>query len=446
MTKRSLAVLLLALTFAAPSALAQAPAPGPADFAAYRAKLEALIPDGVAILEGRDFGWLTGVFDTEARLILIPPGVAERSGAPERWRTTLYLAPKSPQSGVWSDPRLSYGDDVLKVTGIAASAPMSAFSADVAKLGLITDTVYVAGGRGAGRPPGPQAAAEGLWETVVKLLPGIKVRNLAPLLGEIRWSKDPHEIEIMRRSCGITVEAFKEAARVTKPGAYEYDLQAVVDYVFESRDAKAEFIIIGSGPNSCILHHADNDRRMEAGDVVVVDIGNVYHTMGTDLTRTIPASGSFTPEQKKIYAIVLEAQKKAIGIVKPGVTLAEVHKTAFDVIDKAGYGKYFIHGSSHSLNGGSAVPFVPARLEGLFTPPAAKGAYAGLDNPVREGTMFTIEPGIYIPEKSLGVRIEDSVLVTADGCEVLTRQAPKEIVDVEKLMKEKPVLIKEAGK
>ena len=279
--------------------------------------------------------------------------------------------------------------------------------------------------------------ASSFRETVARLLPGIKVKNLTAVLGQVRWSKNATEVGIMRRSCAITVEAFKEAARFAAPGQYEYSLQAVIDYVFEINEARRDFIIIGSGPNSCVLHHQDNNRKMAAGDLVVIDIGNEYRTMNTDLTRTIPLSGVYTEEQKKIYGIVLDAQKKAIAIVRPGVTLADVHKAAFEVIDKAGYGKYFIHKTSHTLNGGSQMAYIPAQAQGLFNAPKDLDYNFSFNNPLLEGTMFTIEPGIYIPQKNLGVRIEDSILVTANGCEVLTRGAPKEISEIEKLMKEK---------
>lgn len=416
---------------------------GPQDFQSYRDKLEAFISDGVAVLEGREYGWLTGVFNTDAKLILIPSALAGKPGAPGAWKTTVYLMPKSPRAGIWDDPRLSFGDDVAAATGIPASAPISEFLSDVAKLGAITDTIYVPYRGLPGQEDEAEASGLKLQKTVARLLPGIKVKNLTPVLGQVRWSKNAAEVGIMRRSCAITAEAFKEAARFAAPGQYEYSLKAVVDYVFQINEARSDFIIIGSGPNSCVLHHQDNDRKMVAGDLVVIDIGNEYRTMSTDLTRTIPLSGVYTEEQKKIYGIVLDAQKKAIAIVRPGVTLADVHRAAFEVIDKAGYGKYFIHGTSHTLNGGSQMAYVPARAQGLFNAPKDLDYYFSFNNPVLEGTMFTIEPGIYIPQKNLGVRIEDSILVTENGCEVLTRGAPKEISEVEKLMKEKGAFVRD---
>lgn len=180
---------------------------------------------------------------------------------------------------------------------------------------------------------------------------------------------------------------------------------------------------------------------MEEGDLLKIDIGTVYRSMTTDLTRTIPVSGKFTPEQRKIYEIVLRAQKRAISIVKPGVTMADVHKTAYEVIDQAGYGKYFNHGACHTLNGGSQ--WRPENI-GLTYPTDYYNMIvpAAFDNPFVPGSMFTIEPGIYIHDKHIGIRIEDDILVTENGYEVLTKDAPKEIDEIESLMREETVYIK----
>jgi Xaa-Pro aminopeptidase len=244
----------------------------------------------------------------------------------------------------------------------------------------------------------------------------------------------------MRRACDITVDAFKEAAKYTRPGIYEYEIEAIVDFIFRKRGSeRAAFIIVGSGPNSCILHHSTNDRLMKENELLVLDIGTVYCSTATDLTRTLPTSGRFTDEQRKIYSIVLDAQKKAISIVKPGVTLAQVHETASKVIADAGYKEYFIHGTSHTLNGGSAVNPL---TNGLHDGEGRDGRYKRSDVPLVPGSLFTIEPGIYIPEKNLGVRIEDDILVTPDGFEVLTASAPKEVDEIEALMTENLTYLK----
>jgi Xaa-Pro aminopeptidase len=232
----------------------------------------------------------------------------------------------------------------------------------------------------------------------------------------------------------MTTEAYKEAARAIRVGLREFDVDGVVNYVFKRTGAeRATFVIVGTGPNSVVLHHGATDRVIQAGDLVLLDIGAAYRRVSTDLTRTVPASGAFTPEQRKIYEIVLEANKKAIAVSKPGATLADVHWAAWEVIDKAGYSKYFMHGTSHTLNGGADR--TPLSI-GLSTPARYTNGHSLRDVPLVPGSMFTIEPGIYLADKGFGIRIEDDILITETGCEVLTKSAPKEVAEIEALMKE----------
>jgi len=420
------------------------------DYKVRRDKLCSLIPDGVAIIinspttevdfglprPNEDFFYLTGVDVPDAKLILVPEKVAKKCANPEYWKTTLYLPSRDWRKGVWDDPQLFPGEEAEKETGMENTADLSTFYTAVSRLSNITDVVYC--------PLGTRVtSAQNLTpesqfvQSIEHLLPGARIKDLSLVLGDLRWVKTPKEIDIMRNACAITLEAFQEAARITKPGVYEYEIEAMVKYIFRKNGSQgAAFTVIGSGPNSVILHHSLNDRLMKEGELVVIDIGTIYKAISTDLTRTIPVSGSYSPEQKKIYGIVLDAQKKAISMVRPGVTLAELHQAAMDVIAKAGYGKYFIHFLSHTLNGGS--PNKPASL-GLSTKWVPNATNLVADKPLVPGNMLTIEPGIYIPEKNLGIRIEDDILVTKDGCEILTKDAPREIEEIEKLMKEKTI-------
>jgi Xaa-Pro aminopeptidase len=422
---------------------AQVPCFSPAEFGQRRQALLAEAGDGIVLIDAglfpSEFSYLTGVQSRTAKLLLIPEGIAARTPKPQVWLTTLYLPPKSPQAGTWDDPVLSAGEDTFTPTGIRNNAPIADFWSDVAKVGLITDTVYIPF-----RPSlqDPERLPDDLKfvDQVRRLLPQVKVKNLLPILGQRRWAKTPVETEVMRQACAIVTEAFREAARITRPGLHEYEVEAAISYVFRRLGSeRPAFLIIGSGPNSCILHHMKNNRRMGEDELLLIDIGNVYCGMSDDLTRTIPVTGKYSAEQRKIYEIVLKAQKAAIAVVKPGVTLARIHETARKVIVDAGYGKYFIHGTSHTLNGGNSAN--PLHL-GTWRAEQPPDRYAADDVPVEPGTMFTIEPGIYIPEKNLGIRIEDSVLVTTDGCEILTAAAPKEIAEIESLMKENPVRLK----
>lgn len=257
----------------------------------------------------------------------------------------------------------------------------------------------------------------------------LTVKPAAPLIAPLRRIKSPAEIDILKTAAAITAEAQKEAMRTLRPGMYEYQLQAVIEHVFMVNGARRPGFatIVGSGPNSCILHWSENTRKMEAGDLVVVDIGAEYRRYTADLTRTIPVSGTFTKRQREIYEIVLAANRAAIEMLAPGVEMRDVNEKVNEVLaaglmqlgliqDRSGLRRYFIHGLSHSI--GLQVHDV--------------GALGRLE----PGMVITIEPGLYLRDEGLGVRIEDDVLITDGGHLVLTAGAPKTVDEIEKLMKE----------
>jgi Xaa-Pro aminopeptidase len=406
-----------------------------ADFKANRDKLMALAGNGIIVLPPghAEVPYLTGLTGREVGLILVPAAIARRAPDPEVWKSTIYLPNQSPRAGVWEDRAVAYGDDVRTETGIDNTAPSSRFVGDLAKLGAITDVVYLPY-QSAPVSDGPLPADLKLVDDLRRMLPSVTIKSLSPALDTLHWAKTPTEIALMRKACDITTEAYKEAARAIKVGLRELDVDGVINYVFKRTGAeRATFVIVGTGPNSVILHHGATERAIQAGDLVLLDIGAGYRRVSTDLTRTVPASGTFTSEQRKIYEIVLDANKKATAVSKPGATLADVHRAAWEVIDKAGYSKYFMHGTSHPLNGG--VDRTPLS-NGLSMPSKYSNGYSLRDVPLVPGSMFTIEPGIYLPDKGFGIRIEDDILITETGYEVLTKSAPKEVAEIEALMKE----------
>ncbi len=254
--------------------------------------------------------------------------------------------------------------------------------------------------------------------------PGLTMKSALRLVAGLRARKSPAELRLMQKAINATVDAHLEAFRSAEPGMFEYELEAVIEYCFRRKgcDGPAFPSIVGSGPNSTTLHYEKNTRRMRKGDMVVMDIGAEYEGYSADVTRTIPVSGVFRPEQRELYEIVLRAREAALAAVKPGVRFSELTNAAMEVISAAGFGKYFNHSVSHHL--------------GLDThDPVGYG-------PLREGNVITIEPGIYIPEGAnvdrkywnIGIRIEDDVLVTKDGYEILTRELPVEIDAIEAIM------------
>jgi Xaa-Pro aminopeptidase len=250
--------------------------------------------------------------------------------------------------------------------------------------------------------------------------------DLGAPLANLRVVKDEVEIARLRRAVEITVEALRQAMRAVRPGMYEYELEATIEYEFRSRGADRVGFpsIVGSGPNSVVLHYDRNRRRMESGDLVVVDVGAEYGYYTADVTRTFPVSGEFTPRQREIYDLVLATQRAVIDSIRPGVSVWELERLARSYMrdhskercGRLSCDRFFAHGLSHWL--GMEVHDV--------------GDYSA---PLLPGMVITVEPGIYLPDEGLGVRIEDDVLVTEHGHTVLSKEAPKTVAEIESLMK-----------
>ncbi len=255
---------------------------------------------------------------------------------------------------------------------------------------------------------------------IVKLrehYPQMDFRDLTPAVDALRVVKTPEEIEILRRNGRLSAEAVKQAMSATRPGVYEYEIEAAALAVIFKNGARGPAYppIVGSGPNTCILHYDRNARRVEDGDLVLMDFGADLGHMCMDITRTWPASGRFTDEQREIYRTVLEVQKACIEAFRPGATVQQVRDHVAAVLKAKGIDPRGLQGGfGHGV--GLSTHDVP------------------LGDVLREGMVMAIEPGLYVPDKGFGVRIEDTVLITRDGCEVLTRDVPKEIEDIEALL------------
>jgi Xaa-Pro aminopeptidase len=231
-----------------------------------------------------------------------------------------------------------------------------------------------------------------------------------------RIKKSATELALLEKTVNITLAGHEAAARTIAPGVWEYQVEAALEFEFRNRGAERPSFpsIVGSGPNSTILHYNASTRQMKAGDLVVVDIGAEYSGYAGDVTRTYPVSGKFTPRQREIYQIVLDAQKEALTKVKPGATLQEIHRAALAYIQSRGYAEQFPHGTSHYI--------------GLYVHDVGNPR-----QPLEPGMALTVEPGIYIDREELGVRIEDDVVVTETGYRMLST-FPREIDEIEALM------------
>ena len=272
--------------------------------------------------------------------------------------------------------------------------------------------------------------------------PPLEPSDPGPIIRKYRMIKDSSEIALITRAAHISAIAHRQAMMSCKPVMSEYELQAVYEYVF--RRMGSEFnaypCIVGSAENSIVLHYESNRRNIADGDIVLADCGAEYHYYASDLTRTYPANGKFSDAQRKVYQVVLNAQNEAIGLMKPGAVWRDISAAADSILEDGLYGLGIIKSKERK----DLRRFYPHGL----------GHAVGLDvhdvnSPTMEpGMIYTVEPGIYIPENSegvdpkffnIGVRIEDDILITAGGHSILTAEAPREIEEIESLMQQKGI-------
>ena len=391
----------------------------------------------------RDLFYLTGVTEPGAAAVLRPDG--------EDGDFVLFVMPRNAEEERWSGERLgperarevfgadvAHGSDELSehLPKLLAEADDVYFrlGADSPVQGMVREALQTARLRGARKGVGPRGIID----------PG-------RLLDPMRLIKDSEELERMRRAATITVEAFTEMVRAVRPGVGEWELEGILDGAFRQKGAggPAYPTIVGSGVNACVLHYRDNDRAALEGDLVLVDAGAEVDLYGSDVTRTFPVSGSFTALQRAIYDLVLEAHDRAIEGVRPGVSVESIHDTARDVlveglialgllegdreeaIESEAYKPYFPHQTSHWL--------------GLDVHDVGDYASSGVSRALEPGMVFTVEPGLYFPGPSesagvaeayvgIGIRIEDDVVVTAEGHEVLTASLPVSVDGIERLV------------
>ena len=252
---------------------------------------------------------------------------------------------------------------------------------------------------------------------------GVKVRNCTPQLSALRRVKTPEEIEALRRSAHAGVEGMKEAMRSTRPGVGEWELEAVMSFVHRrlGSTGPAYHAIVGGGANSLVLHYSASNRRVGDGEVVLIDYAPEFDHYLMDITRTWPVNGRFTERQAEIYDAVLAAQQAGIAAAKPGAKIADVERACSTVLKERGFSKLIRHASCHHI--GMEVHDVGRTSEVL-----------------EPGVAFTIEPGLYEEASGIGVRIEDVVVITEDGCENLTAGVPRDRAAIEALIAEEGIL------
>ena len=360
-------------------------------------------PSGVTedFRQDGDFLWLTGVTEPDAWLLLAPKS--------KYGKTALYLRPRDPERERWTGPRAPLSPALRERYGVEV---MGRGRPDRAALAAAQQTDCVALIAPAGALKDERSDAEAARQLAATL--GLRLVYQRDLLARLRSAHGPEEIALMERAVDITRTGHEAAARSTAAGLSERDVQTQIEYAFFSQGATglSYSSIVGSGPNGAVLHWDQNSRLLASGDLVVVDAAAEYGRYASDITRTYPVSGRFTPDQAKVYRAVYQAQEDIFAAIKPGVSMADLQKVAESSLKQAGYLEAFIHGFGHFV--------------GLDVHDA--GRY---DLPLPVGAVITVEPGVYLPERGFGVRIEDEVLITETGYRLLSERIPRKLEAVE---------------
>jgi Xaa-Pro aminopeptidase len=346
-----------------------------------------------------NFFYLTGFTEPDSILLLDATG--------DELREFLFIPARDLNEERWTGVKLGPGMEAATQTGFMTVEELDRFEdrlgavlEDSNTLFTLTDTA---------------PALSRLRE----LAPRANFEDVRPAIAAMRQVKAPTEISLLEKAIEITMSAHQAAASVIRPQVMEYEVEAIIEYEFRQGGAERPAFpsIVGSGPFASILHYDRNDRRMLDGDMVVVDIGAEYGGYTADVTRTYPVNGKFTDRQREIYQIVLDAQKAALERVRPGARTGGpngIHAAAREYIESKGYGDYFFHGTSHHI--------------GLHVHDVGDTS-----RELEPNMVLTVEPGIYLPEENIGVRIEDDVVVTETGYRMLS-DFPREIEEIEAIM------------
>lgn len=382
--------------------------------------------------QNTDLFYLTGV-DQEETILLLCPDAAD-----PKQREILFVRETNDHIAVWEGAKLTK-DAARELTGIQNVQWLDAFDGVFTALAKQMEHVYLNNNEHLRCTNPVQTRDARFCEWVHKIYPNHKYERLAPLVGKMRQIKQAVEIEAIQKACDITGKAVRRLLKFIKPGVGMWEVEAELAHEFIRHGARRWGFapILACGKDTCVLHFTTNDTVCQDGDLVLTDIGTEYGNYNSDLTRTVPANGKFTPRQREVYQAVHRTMKAAFGFMRPGVEKRDYEAQVCKFVEKEliglgllteeqiaaqnpespAYRRYFMHGCSHFL--GLDVHDV------------------GEPNPVFEaGMVFTIEPGIYIPEESIGIRLENDVLIGENENIDLMANIPIDIDEIERLMAE----------
>lgn len=379
----------------------------------------------------RDIFHLSGVDQEESILLLFP----DASNAAQR--EILFLKETNEHIAVWEGEKLTK-EAAFETAGIKTVYWLDQFPTIFKQLMAEAENVYINTNEHLRANTEVQTREDRFIEWLRKEYPAHGVKKSAPIMHRLRSIKHEIEIELMQQACDITKKGFERLLKFIKPGVAEYEIEAelIHEFVRNRSQGFAYTPIVASGPNACVLHYIENNQICKDGDVILLDVGAEYANYSSDLTRCVPVNGRFTARQRDVYNAVLRVKKEAQKMLVPGTIMAEYHKEVgrimegellgLGLIDKTdianqdpnwpAYKKYFMHGTSHFIG-------LDTHDVGIWF------------EPIKAGMVFTCEPGIYIPEEGLGIRLEDDLLVQEKGEPFnLMRDIPIEADHIEEIM------------
>ena len=380
--------------------------------------------------QNNDLFWLSGIDQEESVLVVFP------NHSDENMREILFLKKTSELIAIWEGAKLTK-EDAQKISGIKTVFWLDELEDKLADLISEVDAIFLNKNTHSRSTSEVQTRDDRFRLKIAEKFSGKQIKEAAPIMHELRVIKAEDEIKLIQTACNITEKGFRRILPFIKPGRMEYEIEAELIHEFLKHRSSgfAYQPIIGSGIDSCVLHYVNNNKECKNGEILLMDFGAEYANYASDLTRTIPVNGKFTDRQKAVYTSVLHVMKEATKMLAPGTIFKDYNKEVARIMEfeliKLGllnkhdvqkqdsknplYKKYFMHGTSHYLG-------LDVHDVGSF------------DSPMREGMVFTCEPGIYILEEELGIRLENDILITTNGPNDLMKDIPVEIEEIETLM------------
>lgn len=374
--------------------------------------------------------YLSGI-DQEESILLLAPDFPD-----ERFREVLFLRETNEEIAVWEGHKYTK-DEATNASGIKTVKWLNEFESVLNTILAESEHIYLDSNEHIRNGNQVETRTGRFVKWCQENYPLHEYQRIAPIIYDLRCVKEKREIEMIQHACDITEIGFRRILEFTKPGVWEYELEAEFSYEF-LRNRATRFAydpIIASGGNSCVLHYVENNQQCKDGDIILFDVGAEYGNYNADMTRVIPVNGKFSKRQRQVYDAVLRVKNEAAELLKSGNAIPEYHQAVGEIMERElltlglisksdiekqdpdwpAYKKYFMHGTSHHL--GLNVHDV-ASIYKKFEP----------------GMVFTVEPGIYIPEEKIGIRLEDNVVITKDGHINLMKNIPIHAEEIESLM------------